>query len=141
MISVIVPVVNEPPEALADLERFASAPGAELLLADGARGPRGACLARAAARAQGDIFFFLHADSRPPPDALAVIERAVAGGAAAGAFRLRYDSPHRRMRWIAWWANARARHLGLPFGDQEGFSSNPGVFVSRVCPDPSAFIT
>jgi hypothetical protein len=124
MISVIVPVVNEPPEALAELERLAAAPGAELILADGVHGSRGASLARAAARAQGDILFFVHADSRPPADALAVIERAVAGGASAGAFRLRYDSPDRRMRWIAWWANARARHLGLPFGDQ-------GLFCRR----------
>jgi hypothetical protein len=124
MISVIVPVVNEPPEALAELARLVSAPGAELLFADGARGPRGACLAQAAARARGDILFFVHADSRPPPDAVAIIERAVAGGAVAGAFRLRYDSDERRMRWIAWWANARARHLGLPFGDQ-------GLFCRR----------
>lgn len=124
MISVIVPVKGEPREALEALERLAADPGAELILADGAKGPRGACLARAAARARGNILFFVHADSRPPAGALQIIRSAVAQGAAAGAFSLSYDRADRRMRWIAWWANARSRVLGLPFGDQ-------GIFCRR----------
>ena len=45
MISVIVPVKGEPPEAVAALARFAAGPEAELVVADGARGSRGARLA------------------------------------------------------------------------------------------------
>ena len=124
MISVIVPVKDEPPEALEALAELAEKPEAELIVADGAQGPRGACLARAAARARGNILFFVHADSRPPEGALEIIQSAISGGAAAGVFSLGYDWPDRRMRWIAWWANARTRLLGLPFGDQ-------GIFCRR----------
>ena len=35
--------------------------------------------------------FFVHADSRPPKDALAIIRREIDGGAAGGAFSLAYE--------------------------------------------------
>ncbi|MEP6993280.1 MAG: glycosyltransferase family 2 protein [Acidobacteriota bacterium] len=139
MISVIVPIKNEPPEAALPLARFSAPPDCELVVVNasegspaefpGARlilekGSRGACLARAASEARGEILFFLHADSRPPQDALAIIQRAVGQGAAAGAFSLAYENADRRMRWIAWWANLRSRFLRIPFGDQ-------GIFCRR----------
>lgn len=143
MISVIVPIKNEPPETARGFARFADArEESELLVADGggdertreafreagARvlslpGTRGARLAEAAAAAQGDVLFFLHADSRPPDDALVLIARSLGRGAEAGAFSLAYEGADRRMRWIAWWANRRSR-LGMPFGDQ-------GIFCRR----------
>jgi rSAM/selenodomain-associated transferase 2 len=143
MISVIVPIKNEPPETARAFARFADVPEeVELLVADGggdertrdafretgARvltlpGTRGSRLAQAAAVARGDVLFFLHADSRPPDDALALIARSLEGGAEAGAFSLAYEGADRRMRWIAWWANRRSR-LGMPFGDQ-------GIFCRR----------
>ncbi|HVE66779.1 MAG TPA: glycosyltransferase family 2 protein, partial [Thermoanaerobaculia bacterium] len=94
--------------------------GARVLSVPGSRGTR---LAHAAAGATGDVLFFLHADSRPPDDALALISRSLAEGADAGAFSLAYEDEDRRMRWIAWWANGRSR-LGMPFGDQ-------GIFCRR----------
>ncbi len=143
MISVIVPIKNEPPEAAPPLARFSNAPDCELLVVDGAgdspagrafhsagarliqgEGSRGACLARAVSEARGEIFFFLHADSRPPKDALDVICGTIAQGAAAGAFSLGYQDASLRMRWIAAWANLRSRLLRLPFGDQ-------GIFCRR----------
>ncbi|MEX0880073.1 MAG: hypothetical protein WEF99_18190 [Thermoanaerobaculia bacterium] len=124
MISVIVPVKNEPPDAVAPFARFDSPPDSELLLAIDDGQSRGACLARAAARARGDVLFFLHADSSPPEDALALIRQAIAGGAAAGAFSLAYERASADLRWIAWWANLRSRLLRLPFGDQ-------GIFCRR----------
>ena len=143
MISVIVPIKNEPPEAVLPLARFAGSPGCELLVVDvagdspagralesaGARlipgeGSRGACLAAAASQASGEILFFVHADSRPPVDALDVILQTIDQGARAGAFSLGYQEPDRRMRWIAAWANLRSRLLRLPFGDQ-------GIFCRR----------
>lgn len=123
MISVIVPVRCEGPEAAARLSRFHRPPESELLVADGA-GSRGSRLAKAAAEAHGEILFFLHADSRPPDDALGIIRRAIDGGTDAGAFSLAYDDAGPAMHWIAWWANRRSRLARLPFGDQ-------GIFCSR----------
>src|SRR5262245_25919593 len=124
MISVIVPVANEPPESIAFWERFAAPPEAELLIAHDTQSRRGAALARAAARSRGEILFFAHADSRPPADALDIVRRTVSAGAAAGAFSLAYADGDRGLRWIAWWANRRSRWLRLPFGDQ-------GIFCRR----------
>ena len=124
MISVIVPVANEPPESIAFWERFARLPEAELLIARDTHARRGRVLAQAAERAKGEILFFCHADSRPPADALAIVREAIAAGAAAGAFSLAYEDADGRMRWIAWWANLRSRWLRLPFGDQ-------GIFCRR----------
>ncbi len=123
MISVVVPVKGAPPEALDALRRQAAASGAELLVATGP-GTRGARLAQAAGHARGDVLFFVHADSRPPERALALIHETLDAGAAAGAFSLRYEPEDARMRWIAWWANRRARLLGVVFGDQ-------GIFCRR----------
>ena len=124
MISVIVPVREEGPEVAARLSVFHRPPESELLLADGG-GSRGSRLARAAAEARGGIFFFLHADSRPPDDALGIIRRAIGKGADAGAFSLAYADSAPAMRWIAWWANRRSRVVRLPFGDQ-------GIFCTRA---------
>ena len=143
MISVVVPVRGEGAEVAADFSRFCHPPDVELviapdgdlgrlpeqLLAAGARvlpghGSRGSRLARAAAEARGDILFFLHADSRPPDDALAIIRRAVEEGADGGAFSLAYEGSEAAMRWIAWWANGRSRLARLPYGDQ-------GIFCRR----------
>jgi rSAM/selenodomain-associated transferase 2 len=149
VLSVIVPVRGETPEVAARFERFAKAPGVELLVANadpdgsgacgsetaeafraiGARviagqGTRGARLAAAAAEARGDLLLFLHSDSRPPDTALECVRRAVATGAAAGAFSLAYEGAGPALRWIAAWANLRSRWLKLPFGDQ-------GIFCRR----------
>src|SRR5262249_22708152 len=97
--------------------------GAELVPACGS-GARGQRLADAAKRGRGDVLFFVHADSRPPARALELIRDTLAAGAAAGAFSLAYDGGGPGMRWIAWWADLRARRLGLPFGDQ-------GIFCRR----------
>ncbi len=143
MISIIVPIRAAGPETARRFAPFAREPESELVIAgsglDAAtresfraagasvvQGPesRGARLARAARESRGDILFFLHADSRPPENALALIGRTIAGGADAGAFSLAYEDADTRMRWIAWWANRRSRLLGLPFGDQ-------GIFCRR----------
>jgi cellulose synthase/poly-beta-1,6-N-acetylglucosamine synthase-like glycosyltransferase len=126
MISVIVPFQDEPPEEIAGLSELAerAGPGAELVLADASAGTRGASLAAAARRARGDVLFFVHADSRPPQDAVAIIRNEIDAGAAAGAFSLAYEPSDRTMRRIAWWANLRSRLLRLPFGDQ-------GLFCRR----------
>lgn len=139
----IVPVRNEGPGIAATLSPFVAPPESELLIADGSEGSpaskalaavgariiagnahRGGRLALAAREARGDVFFFLHADSRPPAEAIALIRETLARGAAAGAFSLGYSDADGGMRWIAWWGNLRSRLLRLPFGDQ-------GIFCRR----------
>jgi rSAM/selenodomain-associated transferase 2 len=143
MISVIVPVKDEGPEVADAFSRFCRPPEVELVVADGGVGEavrerlraagarvlcgdrtRGSRLASAAAEARGDILFFLHADSRPPENALTIIQRAIDEGAQGGAFSLAYEPSDPAMRWIAWWANRRSRLARLPFGDQ-------GIFCRR----------
>ncbi|HEY6930349.1 MAG TPA: TIGR04283 family arsenosugar biosynthesis glycosyltransferase [Thermoanaerobaculia bacterium] len=143
MISVIVPIKNERPQAAERFRALAASPDVELLVADagddaettrafeaiGARtvaGPRcrGARLAAAAAAARGDMLLFVHADSELPSNAAAAVAETLSNGTAAGAFRLGYRDAGLSMRWIAWWANQRSRLLGLPFGDQ-------GIFCRR----------
>lgn len=133
-------------ESPASAERFrslAADSGAEVLVADGggaaetreafrgigARvlssfGSRGARLHAAAGEARGEIFLFVHSDSRVPEHALGLVGDAVQGGATAGAFSLGYEDAGPGLRWIAAWANLRTRWLKMPFGDQ-------GIFCRR----------
>ena len=124
MISVIVPILGESRDEIAPLLALAASPECEVVLADAAGKSRGAGLAEASARARGDVLFFVHADSLPPDGALAIIQREIDSGAAAGAFSLAYEPSDPRMRRIARWANLRSRFLRLPFGDQ-------GLFCRR----------
>ena len=144
MISVIIPIRDEAPRVAEGFGALLRDGETEILVADagdrpettrafaatGARivcggGSRGLRLDRAAREARGEIFFFLHADSRPPGDALHLIRAALDAGAAAGAFSLAYEKATPALRWIAWWANLRSRLLRLPFGDQ-------GLFCRRA---------
>jgi len=82
---------------------------------------RGGQLNRGAAATQAELLLFLHADTTLPPDALRRVREAVAAGAVAGAFRLRFDSDLARMRLGAWLINLRTRLTRLPLGDQAQF--------------------
>ncbi len=143
MISIVVPLKDEPVETARRFERLARDPGCEVVFTAerldaaaaqalgqiGARvivaaGSRGARLARGAREARGDVLFFVHADSTPPDGAPSLIRESLAGGADAGAFSLAYEDAGTSLRWIAWWANRRSRLLRLPFGDQ-------GIFCRR----------
>ncbi len=135
MLAVAIPTLNAAallPAALASL-----APGreriAEIVVADGsstdgtaavaeaagarvvrtARG-RGSQLRAAAAATSAPWLLVLHADSRLGPDWPA----ALRDDGRAGWFRLRLDDPAPAARRVERLANWRARHLGLPYGDQ-----------------------
>jgi rSAM/selenodomain-associated transferase 2 len=78
-----------------------------------------------AARAGGELLFFLHADCVPPPAAFGMIrvaleDRKVAGGA----FDLGIDHPALKFRVVERGANLRSRLTGVPYGDQ-------GLFMRR----------
>ena len=76
-----------------------------------------------AAAARGEILFFLHADSFPPPDALARIEAALADPrAVGGAFEHLFDEPGWSLRAITWINRIRYRLTRNWYGDQ-------GIFV------------
>jgi uncharacterized protein len=160
MISIIIPIKNETREVADRFRRFSIAGETEILIADrgdrpetarafeamGARivsgaGSRGLRLDRAARQARGDVLFFVHADSRPPENALAAIANTLETGAVAGAFSLGYEDESPALSWIAWWANVRSRRLGLPFGDQglfcrrDAYETSGGFRDLPVCDD------
>ena len=55
-----------------------------------------------AKKAQGDILYFLHVDSLPPPGFDAQILEVFQKGKQAGCFRLKFDSPSLFLAFFAW---------------------------------------
>ena len=75
-----------------------------------------------ASLAEGEILIFLHADTLLPPDALELIETAMADGSCiAGAFDLAIDSERPVFRLIEKAASFRSRMTRIPYGDQTIF--------------------
>src|SRR4051794_37846622 len=62
---------------------------------------RGRQLNRGAAATAAELLLFLHADTSLPPDAVERVRAAVAAGAVAGGFLLRFDSERFKMRLAA----------------------------------------
>lgn len=124
-ISVIIPLAPGETEHRA---LVASLP-ASMEIITASEGSRARSLNAGAARATGDFFWFLHADSRVSADGIAALERAIADTPEAlNYFTLAFgDTPHLRMRINAWGTNMRSRVLGVPFGDQ-GFCMHRDVF-------------
>jgi rSAM/selenodomain-associated transferase 2 len=73
----------------------------------------------AARHAQGEILYFLHADSRTPSDFIGKIVQANARGYQAGCFRLRFDWNHWFLKLNAWFT--RFDINAVRFGDQSLF--------------------
>lgn len=70
-----------------------------------------------------DVLLFLHADTRLPPQALALIFQAFEQGHVWGRFDVAF-APPRRLRWLAALMNLRSAWSGICTGDQ-------GIFVRR----------
>jgi len=143
-ISIIIPVFHDE-AALAQLLAALSALGsAEVIVVDGAGSAhcaalcqdhqaicvqtgtgRGLQLAAGAARASGEILWFLHADAEPPAGALELIRSTLADPAISAAyFRFRFrGEPTWYKRLLAALINWRTR-FGVPYGDQ-------GLFMRR----------
>lgn len=137
-LSVIVPSFGEGPGLVAALRQARAAAGpCEVIVsafgesaetehrvrAEGAhwveapRASRGLQLALGAAIATGRALAFLHADTRLPAGAGALIREALGGpGVAGGAFRLRYDESHVVLDALAWLSRLRLTASFL--GDQ-----------------------
>jgi rSAM/selenodomain-associated transferase 2 len=85
---------------------------------------RGLQLDCGAQEANGDILWFLHADSMPPTTSIEAICAHIEAGNIGGYFRFRFaGEPHWYKSCLAWLINLRSR-IGVPYGDQ-------GLFVTR----------
>ena len=146
LVSIILPTYNEAASIgplLRYLRATAGEPAPELLVVDGGstdetvaqarqagatvlgspRKGRAAQLNYGAKQAQGELLYFLHADSYPPPGFLADLHQAVAQGYGSGCYRLAFDHGHWFLRFSAWCT--RFPFTFLRFGDQS-------LFVRRV---------
>jgi len=74
--------------------------------------------------ASGDVLWFLHVDSQPPPDASAEVLREAIEGPGWGRFDVRLSGDRRMFRIIETMMNLRSRLTGMVTGDQ-------GMFVHR----------
>ncbi|GAA3926040.1 TIGR04283 family arsenosugar biosynthesis glycosyltransferase [Hymenobacter algoricola] len=121
LLSVIIPTHNEAPtiaRLVTELQQCAPAGTVEVLVVDASspdgtaqaarqagatvlpapQSGRAAQMNYGAARARGNILYFVHADVGIHPDYVATIRAAVAEGYAAGCYRFRFDSPHLLLR-------------------------------------------
>jgi hypothetical protein len=98
-------------------EAFARA-GAGLHLSPAPRGQR---MRETASSSSEEILLFLHSDTLLPFGWERAIRGAIASGAVGGAFRLSFSGGGARMRWVAFWANARTAFTRVPYGDQAPF--------------------
>jgi len=143
-LSVVIPTLDEASNLLATLSSLPQ--DAQVVVSDGGstdetvaiatrfgarliRGVRGRAgqLNRGAAVCEGDTLLFLHADCRLGGGAREAIERALDDpNVVGGSFQLRIrgDAGDKtsRLGLVARASNARARYLGVPYGDQ-------GLFV------------
>jgi rSAM/selenodomain-associated transferase 2 len=144
-LSIIVPVLNEAQGIVAALDTLAPlrAFGAEVLVVDGGSTdgtperaspladrvivtPRGRALQMNAGAqiATGDALLFLHADSRLPPHAPALVEQALADR-SWGRFDVAIEGRSAWLPVIARLMNLRSRLTGIATGDQ-------AIFVTRA---------
>jgi rSAM/selenodomain-associated transferase 2 len=71
---------------------------------------------------RGDVLLFLHADGILGPGAYRAIGEALSSPeVVGGSFRLRIGGGRRSLAVVALGSNARARYLGMPYGDQALF--------------------
>lgn len=79
-----------------------------------------------AARAKGELLYFLHADSHPPTNFARKVKQAVSKGYEAGCFQLAFDSDHFLLDFYAWCT--RFDIDTFRFGDQSLFVERSAFF-------------
>lgn len=85
------------------------------------RSGRGVQMNAGAAVASGDVFLFLHADTRLPDGWAATVRDALSDDIQAGAFSLAFDSSRPALSMVAFFANMRTHWERIPYGDQAHF--------------------
>lgn len=146
-LSIIVPVLNEAgqlPQLLGGLAPTRER-GVEVIVVDGGSDDSSATIAQAwgcpvissppgrarqmntgARRSTRDGLLFLHADTRLPADADALVSEALSGGRHVwGRFDVRIAEAGATLRLVAWMMNGRSRLTGIATGDQ-------AMFVARA---------
>lgn len=104
-------------------EKLAAAQAVRVLHSKRGRGPQ---MHAGALQAIGEVLWFVHADTNPPPHALIEIERALNDPEVAGGnFGLLFDGTSRAARQLTA-IYPYLRWLGLCYGDS-------GIFVRRSC--------
>ena len=69
--------------------------------------------------ATGDVYYFLHADTLPPPSLFKDLQEAIRGDFQAGCYRLSFDHPHWFLKLNAWFS--RFNLNAFRYGDQSLF--------------------
>jgi len=148
MISVVIPTLNEARTITGLVQVLRAEPvGCEIIVVDGGstddtvaraagadlvieapRG-RGQQLAAGAARARGEVIWFLHADTLVAPGTLPALAHAVAADPSCpgGNFRLVFDGEDGFSRWLTGFY-AWLRRRGFYYGDS-------GIFIRRSALD------
>ena len=143
-LSIIVPTLNEAGtigECIAAARKACGSP--EIIVVDGGStdetlllaknanvvtisAPRGraAQMNAGAENATGDIYIFLHADTRLPLDAASLISDSLERGGVWGRFDIRIFPSHWLLRIVSLMMNLRSRVTGIATGDQ-------AIFVRR----------
>jgi rSAM/selenodomain-associated transferase 2 len=146
MISIIIPVLNEAATIASTLTALQPMRkrGHQLLLVDGgshdntialaeplvdrvfcSSAGRAAQMNAGAAAANGDLLWFVHADTLMIPDTDVLLQKAFNASAKAwGRFDIRLSADTAALRIIAWMMNWRSRLSGIATGDQ-------GIFIRR----------
>jgi rSAM/selenodomain-associated transferase 2 len=138
-ISVIIPTYHEEKTICATLENlFSEHAPEEVIVVDGGSTDQTASIASewttvltskkgrafqmnvGARHATGDIFLFLHADTKLPEKALVLIQEEIHNGAKAGRFRMKFDGK----QWLLRFYESYTRFHFFSYGDQ-------GFFVRR----------
>jgi rSAM/selenodomain-associated transferase 2 len=145
VVSVVIPTLNEVPRVRDLLGDLAARPGVvlELIVVDGGSADGTLDLARpladlvletgrgraaqmnaGATAARGAYLWFLHADTRVSPEAVAALGAACSAGARWGRFDVRLSGRQPLLRLVERLMNLRSCLTGIATGDQ-------GIFVAR----------
>ena len=139
---IVVPVLDEAPNLAACLGalQHLRQRGARVVVVDGGSSDNSLAIARdladfafvapqgrarqmnaGAAGCTGELLLFLHADTRLPHDADALVRRAMQGRRRWGRFDVTIDSPRPVVRVVEALMNLRSRWTGIATGDQAIF--------------------
>lgn len=140
-VSVIILALNEAMHIAATLQSVRAGRPHEIILVDGGSTDDTRTIAQAAgatvmqskpgrarqmnagaARATGNVFLFLHADTLLPNDWTRIVQESLAQpGVVAGSFGFRIAEQFAGRRLVEWTTNLRSRWFQNPYGDQTQF--------------------
>jgi len=102
---------------------------------------RAAHMIAGAAVAQGEILFFLHADSFPPMNALELIHGTLSDArVVGGAFEHLFADPAWSLRMITWINRIRYRLTRNYYGDQGSCGSYPAIAFKTKAASPTVLV-